>query len=278
VASRVGYLSGAVVLADARLRLRKLDPGRGLLIVEGGNDARTLSPRWIPAEQILAVGGKPVLTDAFDMVRPQERLAFLRDCDYDVPAGRARLGLANLVLTEHVDLDADVLMSAAFPRILPQVLPYGEHDFDNLAREILDRAVEFASTVGRVRAVASIHDVHLSISIEPELYRRATTALIDERAIVAEVHRRSPRSRMSLEEMRGHVAARTGGPKVCLGADLLSGIQDVLLRDYGASRRVVEALPELLRVALDEGDLERMAVVQRLREWETQLGCQLFRD
>lgn len=101
----ISYLSGAEVLADARLRLGALPADQGILIVEGYDDVRLFSPHSVGKESLLPCGNKDKLLDAYGRLEPGEeaRIVFVADCDYDVPAERLRPA-SNLIITDYVDV------------------------------------------------------------------------------------------------------------------------------------------------------------------------------
>src|SRR5262245_958817 len=121
------YASGAIVLADARQRLRKHGTSFGILVVEGGDESRLLRRHAELPDLILPCGGKSLLLSAFEQLRPFEetRIAFLVDCDYDVPLGRLPRG-PNLFITTHPAIETDLL---ATPGVV-----------DGIAEELVDQA------------------------------------------------------------------------------------------------------------------------------------------
>src|SRR6476660_7216731 len=80
-----------------------------VLIVEGSEDRRLLVPT-LPLGRIIPATGKEPLLGAYRLLSPAEhaRIAFIVDCDFDVPAGKLR-GSPNLIITTHPAAETDVL-------------------------------------------------------------------------------------------------------------------------------------------------------------------------
>jgi hypothetical protein len=113
-----------------------------------------------------------------------------------------------------------------------------------------------------------MHELKLTFDVDVSQFRRVGTALVDEDRLLSEVLRGSGAVRLSQNQIRHAVVSLDKGPISCRGHDVVMALGDVLHRDYNVTQAKCKALPELLRMAVDKGQLDDWSVVERLRAWE----------
>ena len=273
------YLSGAEIIADARLRLAALPPDQGILVVEGSDDVRIFGPHSIGRESVLPCGGKPKLLDAYRRLRPGEetRIAFVVDCDYDVPIGRLR-GHPNLVLTEHVDVEADLLGLGVFHRLVQELIPaatLSERECEKITAVVLDRAGALAEAVGRFRLVSTRDE--LGLRFENLVYRRYRSggdSCVDLDKLGRALHKTNVDCGITPSELIARARAVSSDVKLRNGKDTIEGSKVVLHEDFNIKNSKLQDLDVLLRLALsgDTTTMARWSVVRRLAAWQASSG------
>jgi hypothetical protein len=272
------YLSGAIVLADARQRLRRVGAEFGILVVEGADDGRLFRRHAVAPELVLPVGGKGLLLDAFAGLRPTEekRIVFVVDCDYDAPLRRLPLGEGNLIITAHPALETDLFALRGVAEVIAEELVSGDRlDSDgraHVADALRARTVALSDAVGRIRWAAAVEDMKLNFQVDVSRFRRQGSAIVDEERLLEAIVRNSGSIRLTIEQLRQVVAGLERGLISCRGHDIVDALADVLNRDFGVTRPKCKALPEVLRMAIDAARLEDWNVVSRLRAWESANG------
>ena len=112
------------MLQTARLQVDALGEPRAALIVEGAGDRKLFAPLCFSSSQVVIAGGKSLVLGAHAAMREDDigRFAFLVDCDGDVGPGGLRGGL-DLVITEHSDVEGDLLAMGALDLVVEQLVP-----------------------------------------------------------------------------------------------------------------------------------------------------------
>lgn len=146
------------LLQDAKLRLDTFGDNVGVLFVEGADDKRLICPRTMHRQQVVVANGRGKLltTHALAKAAGVDGCVFLIDCDYEVSRGNLSPG-ESLILTEHVDIEADLFSRSGFERLVLELVPRALHDDEELVRissVVRDRAIAFADPLGKIRRVA----------------------------------------------------------------------------------------------------------------------------
>jgi hypothetical protein len=273
------YLSGAAIIADARLRLDALPPDQGILIVEGHDDVRVFAPHCIGGESVLPCGNKKKLLDAYARLRPGEeaRLVFVADCDYDVPANRLT-GQHNLILTERVDIEADLISLGLFRRVVHEIVPSAsgsDVQCAAIATAVIGRAGALAEAIGKFRLVSTCDDLGLRFDgIVYRRYRAKGGSVVDFAKLGHALHKTSPNCGVTPDELIARAKSVAGDPKLRNGKDTIEIAKIVLHEDFGIKKAEVANLAVLIRLALsgDTATMARWSVVRRLANWQTSVG------
>lgn len=265
-----GYVSGADVIADARLRANGLPSDLGILIVEGRDDQRIFHRYCVSPDLVVVAGNKPKLLEAYSYVSGTEagRFVFIVDCDYDAPVPGALPRDMNVVITKHPAAETDLVDIGATAAMLPEYLTSGT-DYEAAARAIVDRAVGLAEPIGRLRRCSRIHSLGLNfdgIDISRVRKQRATISM--ERATEVVLSRSSPSRPLTQPELEALASGGSGGLIACHGHDLVSALKCVLHKDYRVPNVELERLDAMLRLGVSTTMFESWSVVDRLRRWE----------
>jgi len=273
----VSKYSSESLVADARLRLDALPRGVGLLVVEGSEDRRIFS-HILPLELIVAAGHKPLLLDAHALLDASEhsKVAFVVDCDYDVPAGRLH-GSSNLIITEYPGVETDMVSLGAFLPVTRELLPaFGSSDraLSQVARRIMSKAISLAEQVGRIRhAAATLGEPLRFDRLQMERFWKRHRQP-DPEEMVRLLVDQSEGLRATRDEILQAAREAPTGLIVCAGHDLVRALQAVLHQDYAVSIQRTRMLPEMLRLA--SADLiSQWKVIERLRRWQEASGAYL---
>jgi len=215
--------------------------------------------------------------EAYDALEgdDDERMIFVTDCDYEVAAGTLH-GSRNLVITEHADVESDLLLMGALKSAIAELIP-DALDTDEALREatvhVLQRSIAVAEPIGRVRKVGRLTGVVFDFDDLRFQRLRSTGSRMPDMERAAEVIvQRTHGCGMSREDLMAAMDEVGGGPEVCNGHDLVAAVKTVLHQDYNVPMAATEALPRLIRMALDERMFEQWSVVRRIRRWERETG------
>lgn len=272
-----GYLSGAEVLSEARLRRASLGPTDGVLIVEGRDDFRLINRVCRSSAHVLPAGEKEKVLDAAARLRPNEDREFvlLVDCDYDVPAGELQ-GKPHLIITKCPDAECDMVALGIFEQVVLQTVPAaaGSHSrLKEITEIVLDRSVALAGAVGQLRQLSRVENLGLDFDgLRFARTREKKTAIVNRERLTEMVLRRSG-SQMSVEGVHERAGGIAAGLMTCNGHDLVESLRAVLKEDFGVRGATATGLEQLLRVAAgDPQFLESWSVIERIRTWETETG------
>jgi hypothetical protein len=267
------YLSGAEILADARMRLSGLPHDQGVLILEGGDDVRLFLDRAVGLESLIASGCKRKLLEAHALLQAGEHLqmVFLTDCDYDVPTGRLTPS-RNLIVTKFTDIEADLLALGVLERIVLELVPQAvasDQQRETITTAVMRRASALAGGVGRFRLLSAQQRLCLVFTgLKLSRHRTQGAESVDIERLARTLAARSGSCRLNAAELAAAVAEIESDAKLCHGKDLLYAIVTVLHQDYGVPRARLTEVQSMLRLALTPEAFERWEVVRRIEAWE----------
>lgn len=274
------------LLEEARFRLDVLPADLGVAIVEGEEDKSLIARFAARPEQIIACGGKEVLTQACIASRTDtcDGVVFLRDCDYDVSTGVLDLRSEDLpagvlILSQQSDVEIDLIAMGRLRDVVCTFRPSALESDETLAgfvEDVLQRSIGIAEPIGRLRFANTKHQLGLcfeGLSV-PKVARGGTTSLLDliesrsHEAMRARGLRRGDLSRL-LDEAPSGLA-------VCNGHDLISAIAYTLRNVFSVKGQRPEHIGASLRLALRESDLQTWEVGKRIRAWEERIGRRIL--
>jgi hypothetical protein len=281
------FRSGEEVLQTARLQIDALGGNRGGLIVEGSDDRKLFSPLCLVSSQLVIAGGKSLVLEAHGSMRAEDvgRLAFLVDCDGDVGDGGLR-GSHDLIITEHQDIENDLLALGALEPVVAQLVPAvasGDAEATDVAEAVAANARILAGPVGCVRRAARARSISLASIRQQEMDYFAIGACKagDRReAALQQVTRAAQLTSYQSRRIRHELGSIPPGHDVCNGHDLVEAVRTVLVRDHriAGGKATVRSIDALLRMTmLDPGRREAWSVVARLRRWEARHGRELLK-
>lgn len=268
------YRSGIEVLADARLRAGGLGRNRGVIVLEGGDDRRLVGPHCVSLAQIVVAGNKPKLLVAYRSRQASDegRIVFVTDCDYDVAAGHLGHDRTDLVITQHADMEADLVGIGLLRNVVGELVPDSLESDDRMTRttqHVLDEAVALASVLGRLRQASHIHSLGLNFrGIEVRRFRKRGGRVSSEAETLSKILQRSPGAAVDLPTLSELISDIPDSLAVCQGHDLIDAIACVLHQEYRVPLRRVEAVGPILRSALDGQSFRTSPVGTRLSAWE----------
>jgi hypothetical protein len=271
------YLSGAEALADARLRFAAIPSNQGILMVEGRNDVRVFIRHVISATTLIPCGNKRKLLEAHALLRPGEdqHVVFVVDCDYDVPAGRLRPG-GNLIVTEHVDVEADLIRLGLVERLVTELVPSAlESEARKVAvtHAVVERSSALAEAIGKFRLLTASEDIRIRFhGLRYRRYRTQSAISADMEKLGATLHNSAENCTMTPIELVAAAEALPGGPKICHGKDMIGSVAAVLHDDFGVDMREVAGIPGMLRLAITDEAFARWGVSRRLAQWQRATG------
>jgi hypothetical protein len=274
------YPNGASALADARLRVSALGANKGIVMLEGRDDAVVFSGRVGSLESLIACGNKRILREALDRAEKvdRERILFVADCDYDVPAGRLRPG-CGLILTRHTDREADFVQLGVIRGIVLRAIPAARASdaaADAITADVIAKAVQLAEVTGQLRYVAATQGIPFSFGgLKLRRYRRKSDGAIELTAVIDTVRQRSVGISLTSEEITQLLDGCPAGAEVCHGKDLIQAVTAVIHQDYGVSLNELDFIPELFR-SVEDSVFEAWEVVSRIRQWEATTGVRLL--
>jgi hypothetical protein len=281
------FRSGEEVLQTARLQVDALGGNRGGLILEGADDRKLFSPLCFVSSQLVIAGGKSLVLEAHSSMRAEDvgRFAFLVDCDGDVAEHGLR-GRHDLIITEHHDVENDLLAIGALEPVVAQLVPAvvsGDAEAADVAEAVAANARILAAPVGGVRCAARTRGIplaslrqqdmdYLAIGTCPGADRRETALQQVSRA--ADL---TPHQSRRIREKLGSVPA---DHDACNGHDLVEAVRTVLIRDHriAGGKAAVRSVDALLRLTmLDPARREAWSVVVRIRRWEARHARELLK-
>ena len=274
------YLSGAEVIADARLRVQQLSRDQGVLILEGGDDLRSLGRHVRSPAAIIVCGAKWKVLDAYGRVGPgeAERFLFLVDCDYDVPCERLK-PTRNLMVTTNADIESDMLDCGLVPHLLRELVPAAAAlDSDRLkelADDLMQEARELAVSVGRFRFANARDGLGLNFQ-DLRLVRIRRAGGVDLQQLGATLQQRS-QSDIGIVELVALATAVPPERRLCQGKDLMAALAVVLRARFNVPTDELRALPRLVRAFFDSDALERWPTVRHIRRWEVATARKVLR-
>lgn len=279
--------SGDEVLQTARLQVEALGAAHGGLVVEGAGDRKLFAPLCFAPSQVVIAGGKSLVLEAHGLMSADDRgrFAFLVDCDGDVGA-RGLRGAPDLVITQHADVEGDLLAMGALELVVGQLIPAvatGAESAGEVAVAVYTEVVAIAEPVGRVRRSARLEGISLASLRQQDMdYLALSEAEGQARQAEAirQVVRAAGLTRRQWERIGDRIYGIPSGLDVCNGHDLVEATQVVLIQKYRipGGRAAVRSVDALLRMTmLDPARREAWGVVSRLRRWETAHGRELLK-
>lgn len=275
------YPSAEALLSDANLRRDHFGPAYGILVVEGPDDKRLFAGRTLQRQQVIAAGGRRLLLASHSAARAKnyDWLVAVTDCDYDVTMKLLRPE-PGLVITEHADLEADLLAGGGWERLVAQLVPAALDDDDRL-NEIMAaamaRTVALADVVGRYRRVAREFSFKAETEIRHTRYRRSGTDQVDIDRLLRSLWQGSEECTLDLNEFSDRISAIPADYDNCNGHDLVAAFQHVLREDYGVRGVTTENLEDYLRYGVSDGAFEDWSVTTRIRRWEQEKNISILK-
>lgn len=275
------HLNGAHLLSEARRLREGLGDHLGVLVVEGADDKRLFQDCARVPGQVIAAGNKYILDEAYSLLEDADcgAILFVRDCDYDVPAGRIRPS-PNLFLTQTPALECDLVMIGALDRVVVEIqspITGARRDLDASSGTVLARAIPLASAIGRIRYVSECQGLRLHCNDLPRLhkYRAKGTGTVDIVKLAKVIVERSDDPKTNDSDLLKLIENLPEDLSVCHGHDLIACIDSVLKTDFGFG--ALDRLPEMLRLATNERMLAKWTVVKRIGGWERRNGRRILR-
>jgi len=266
------YPSAEALLSDAILRRDRFAPEFGMLVVEGPDDKRLFADRTVHRQQVIAAGGRRLLLASHIAARSKKYdwLICVTDCDYDVTMGLLRAE-PGLIITEHADLESDLLACGGWERLVMQVVPAALDDddrLDEIVAAVMSRTVSLADVLGRYRRVAREAGFAINTDIRHTKYRRSGTDQVDEERLLRSLWQGSEECTLDLNEFSGRIGAMQADYNNCNGHDLAKALLHVLREDFGIRSITADNLEDLLRHGVSKEEFEAWRVVARIRQWE----------
>ncbi len=278
----VGYLSGLHALADARMRTAALPPDAGILFVEGRDDVRLFLPHTFGLQYLVPCGNKHKLMQAFQGLDAGEerRFVFLTDCDYDVANGTLTPA-PHLIITEHVDIEADLWFAGVVDRLIAELIPGATTSEAALARttaQLSDRVLGLARRLGLFRQLSASDSLGLNFEgLRYQRLRAVGAERVDDRVIATVLTQRSQGAVCSVEDLLSAVDAGDPANNVCHSDDLVGALITVARRDFGITLPSPSEVGRLIRMATVPEVLDQLALTRRIRDWEIQAGRKILR-
>lgn len=237
------FRSGEEVLQTARLQVDALSGNRGGLILEGADDRKLFSPLCFASSQLVIAGGKSLVLEAHGSMRAEDvgRFAFLVDCDDDVAEHGLR-GRHDLIITEHHDVENDLLALGALELVVAQLVPAvasGDAEAADVAELVAANAKILAAPVGCVRRAARAQAISLGSLRQQDMdYFAIGTCTAGDRRETAlqQVGRAADLTAHQARRIRQELGSVPADHDVCNGHDLVEAVRAVLVRDYRGRR------------------------------------------
>jgi len=251
----------------------------GILILEGGDDFRSLGRHVVSRSAIIACGEKWKVIDALQRVSPgeEQQFLFLVDCDYDVPCERLQPA-RNLVLTANVDIESDMLdcglVSHLLHELVSPALLSDDRALQQLASALLDEAIALAIEIGRFRLVSARDELGFKFD-GLRLGRLQRGTRIDQQ-LATVLHQRSTLT-VDVGELIKLVACVPPARNLCHGKDLLAALAVVMRERFNVPTDDLRSMPRLVRAFFDADALARWPVVRYIRRWEIANARRLLR-
>jgi hypothetical protein len=205
---------------------------------------------------------------------------FLIDCDYDVLLKLVSPS-PNLVITEHADLEADLLAAGGWERLVSDLVPAALEDDDRLNEivyAVVSRTVALADVLGRYRIVARKLAFRAETAVRHRRYRVPGSSEIDESRMIRSLWQSSAECPISEDTLRQQMGAIGPDYNNCNGHDLVSALNHVLREDFGVREQSADHLSTQLRLGVVWPVFESLAITQRVRGWETLNGLSILRS
>lgn len=268
------------LLAEAWLKLDRLEPGCGIAFLEGEDDRRCLAERYIALEQVVVGEGKDNLIGAYERAESDEHrvFVFLADCDYDVPAHRLR-PQSNLVVTRNPSLETDLIEAGLVSQLVQELIPREKWtgSAGDTAERITDSAIALAEGLGKLRLLARVDNVPIDFSnFRKNLRRYRKDGRADTEKMLDVMQGDPEQPDFDRVKMTGDVAALSGGFRVCDGHDLMEAIRIVLRDDFALEGKEVYSLDRILRASLGPQVFEQLEFATRVRRWEAESGRRIL--
>lgn len=274
-------------MQTARLQVDALGGSHGGLILEGPDDRKVFSPMCFVSSQLVIAGGKSLVLEAHNAMRAEDvgRFAFLVDCDGDV-ADHGLRGRHDLIITEHHDVETDLVSLGALEPVVAQLVPAvasGEAEATDVAQAVAADARILAAPVGCVRRAARARAIPLTSLRQQDMdYFAIGTSDATDRCEVAvqQVMRAAQLTSNQARRIRDELGSTRADHDVCNGHDLLEAVRTVLIRDHriAGGKAAVRSIDALLRMTmLEPGRRESWSVIARLRRWEARHGRELLK-
>lgn len=276
----LGFSSPDAFLADVRLRLDALGREKGALVVEGGRDRRIFGRRVCSPALVVPAGSRQAVIEAHDRHDPDSnhQIAFLVDCDYEVPLGRLAPS-EGLVISENADADVDLVSLTGLRAFTADVVPSaleGDEELEETVSLLRGTAEDVAMILGAVRFVSARDNLGLSVNglrlrkvVNPD-------GSLDEERLLEMIVSRSRGVSLSPEDLRqliGEVELRLS---LCQGHDYMESIAVVLRRVFNINTYHVAHIETNIRLAVSDAEFDSWSVVRRLKKWEVAKGIRLF--
>jgi hypothetical protein len=281
------FRSGEEVLQTARLQVDALGGSHAGVIVEGADDRKLFSPLCFVSSQIVIAGGKSLVLEAYASMRADDvgRFAFVVDCDGDVATGGLS-GHQDLIITEHADVESDLVALGALEAVVGQLVPAvaaGDREAAEVAELVHGGATELAAPVGCVRRAARRRSISLASLRQQDMdYLAIGSAPLADRYDTAlqQVVRCAGLTAYQARQIRERIVPAPATIETCNGHDLVEAVRAVLIRDHriAGGKAAVRSVDALLRMSmLEPARRESWTVIARLRRWEAAHGGDLLK-
>jgi hypothetical protein len=261
------------------VRMLRAGTTQAILVVEGPSDSLTLTPHINKAETRIIPGyGRTSVEDAIRKAEQDQipKVVGLADSDIDhlIPQVKTFTS-ANLVRTEHYDLEADIFYSdTVIDRLIMSLVHHDQIDAVLSARKLdnlSDTVTRFAQTVGHLRVESRKKGTELSLRELPlKGFIRAEKEPFDYAALAAMIKQKSKKTTLTVSQIKRRLAALSNikrlSRRVCCGHDLLNILVGLLTRWWSA-KLTYEGLCWSFRAALSVEDLKKLKIYADLDTW-----------
>jgi hypothetical protein len=275
------YPSAEALLSDALLRRDRFGTTFGVLVVEGPDDKRLFGERTLRRQQVIAAGGRRLLLASHSaaLAKKYAWVIFVADCDYDIAMKTLRPA-HGLIITEHADLESDLLSNGGWERLVAQLVPAALDDderLDEIITAVMARTVALADALGRYRRVARELGIVANTDIRHTRYRRSGTDHVDEERLVRSLWQSSEECPLDLGDFAQRIGSIPPDYNNCNGHDLVKALHHVLREDYGVRGLTAENLEHLLRHGVSKETFDSWSVTERIRRWELEVNVNLLK-
>ncbi|MEU7696497.1 hypothetical protein [Microbispora hainanensis] len=250
-----------------------------MLVVEGPHDKRVFLDRTLARQQVIVSGGRKLLLAAHQVAQQKnvDRLLFLADCDYDIPL-KLLTPAKGMVITEHADLEADLLACGGWNRLISILIPETLDDddrFEEIVSQVIFRTTALAEVVGRYRRVARVHAFKAETDVRYGKYRTSKDN-VDEDKLARALWQNSSDCPLNFADLVAKMNDIDRTYDNCNGHDLVAALSHVLREDFGLRGHDAESLETLLRSSISDRDFAKWSAVQRIHRWEQENGFVLL--